>query len=111
MGKSRQRWSRNKRILSVLLLLSLCVSSFVIPQSEREVQAASAISLSTYDTKVSAFIADSRWKNNTAWAARTPYISKWSSTGCCAYAADFAAYVYGSTSSAWTGSYFQNILM
>lgn len=25
MGKSRQRWSRNKRILSVLLLLSLCV--------------------------------------------------------------------------------------
>ena len=51
-----------------------------------------AVALST---KVANFVKDSRWKNGISWPQRSPKLSKWSSKGCCAYAADFCKYVYG----------------
>lgn len=49
---------------------------------------------SDYAKKVKGFLSDARWKHGTAWASRSPKLSPFSSTGCCAYAADFAKYVY-----------------
>ena len=67
-----------------------------------------AINTSTFETKYKEFISDARWKNGIAWGSgQKPKLSTYSSQGCCAYAADFAAYVYGSTSAAWTGSSFK----
>ena len=51
---------------------------------------------SSYDQKVSNFKNDSRFKNGAAWASgQRPKISSYGSSGCCAYAADFVAYVFG----------------
>ena len=92
-----------KRLTAMLLALVLFVG--LLPATIPKANA--AISTSTFETKVQDFISDSRWKNGIAWGdSQTPKLSKWSSTGCCAYAADFAAYVYGSTSAAWTSSDF-----
>lgn len=92
-----------KRLAAMLLALVLFVG--LLPATIPEANA--AISTSTFETKVQEFISDSRWKNGIAWAdSQTPKLSSWSSTGCCAYAADFVAYVYGSTSAAWTSSDF-----
>ena len=62
-----------------------------------------AITVATYEEKVAAFLADSKYKHGLTWAdGKTPNISGWKSWGCCAYCADFVAYVYGSKKSAWT---------
>lgn len=62
---------------------------------------------STYDQKVSAFLNDSRWRNGASYnSSRRPYISSYSSSGCCAYCADFVQYVYGKSLNA--GSKFYN---
>ena len=50
------------------------------------------------DQKINEFINDSRWANGTQWAARSPKLSSYGSSGCCAYTADFAKYVYGKNS-------------
>lgn len=93
-----------KRALAMLLVV--VTAALLLLQLAPAAQA--AISTATFATKVQEFISDSRWKNGTAWGdSQKPKLSKWSSTGCCAYAADFAAYVYGSTSAAWTGSDFK----
>lgn len=95
---------RIQRILSALLTLLLVVGTLIpaIPHAK-----AATISTSTFNTKVQTFIADARWKNGIAWGdSQSPKLSGWSSKGCCAYAADFAAYVYGSTNAAWTGAGF-----
>lgn len=87
-------------MLMVLLVLSIVLPT--IPHAE-----AATISTATFNTKVAAFVADSRWKNGIAWGDnQAPKLSGWSSQGCCSYAADFAAYVYGSTNAAWTGAGF-----
>ena len=92
-----------RRPAAILLALVLFVG--LLAPTVPKVNA--AISTSTFNTRVQEFISDSRWKNGTAWtSSQTPKLSTWSSTGCCAYAADFAAYVYGSTSAAWTTSDF-----
>lgn len=92
-----------KRLAAMLLALVLLVG--LVPTMELEADA--AISTSTFATKVQEFISDSRWKTDTTWSStQSPKLSTWDSSGCCAYAADFAAYVYGSTSAAWTGSDF-----
>lgn len=92
-----------KRLAAMLLALVLFVG--LLPAVAPEANA--AISTSTFETKVQEFISDSRWKNGIAWGdSQKPKLSTWSSTGCCAYAADFVAYVYGSTSAAWTSSDF-----
>ena len=50
-------------------------------------------------SKIASFIADSRWKDGVSWgASQQPKLSTYSSSGCCAYAADFAKYVYGKNS-------------
>lgn len=49
-----------------------------------------------YSKKKDEFLADSRWKVGTSWGSRqNPKLSTHSATGCCAYAWDFAEYVYG----------------
>ena len=86
-----------KKSLSLLLVLATLISVISIMGTA----AGAAINLSTYEKNVAAFLADSRWKHGTAWAARAPKLSTYSSSGCCAFCADFAAYVYGSKSKAW----------
>ncbi len=50
----------------------------------------------SYTEKVNAFLSDSRFKNGASWgASKTPVLSSYRGTGCCAYAADFAKYVFG----------------
>ncbi len=56
-------------------------------------------SSSSYNSKVNAFLSDSRFKNGASWSAsKTPVLSSYGSSGCCAYAADFVKYVFGSSS-------------
>ena len=67
----------------------------------------SALSVSEYKTKYNAFINDYRWKNETAWgSSQTPKLSSWGSKGCCAYAADFEYYMYGTKG--WSGYAFNS---
>jgi len=52
-----------------------------------------------YSQKVNAFLTDSRWKVGTKWGnSQGPKLSNYSSSGCCAYAADFVKYVFGASS-------------
>lgn len=48
---------------------------------------------------VSAFLADSKWKNGTEWGyyQRPKLNTGYDSIGCCAYCADFVKYVFGKT--------------
>ncbi len=91
-----------KRLISVILLV--CMILCLFPALKENVNA--VISLNAYETKVLEFIKDSRWKNGTSWGAISPKLSTYSSSGCCAFAADFAAYVYGSKSLVWNTSDF-----
>lgn len=57
---------------------------------------------SSYDQKVNAFLADSRFAPGTSWGgSQGPKISSWGSSGCCSFAVDFIAYVHGITSNPW----------
>ena len=49
----------------------------------------------SYDTLVSNFINDSRWRNGASWGNRGPAESAYPSGSCCAYVADFIYKVYG----------------
>ena len=90
-----------KRIVCSVLLIAMLIC--VIPVARVE----AAISAATYAERVSAFLTDARWQTGTPWGYyQRPKVSSWSSIGCCAYAADFATYVYGSPS-AWNTSDFQ----
>ena len=90
-----------KRIICLFLLLATLVSVLPVTRAEAD------ISTETFTEKVNAFLADSRWKHGISWnGSQKPKLSSWSSSGCCAYAADFVAYVYGSKSAAWTSSDF-----
>ena len=49
-----------------------------------------------FQARTRQFLSDDRWKNGAEWPnGQRPLISKWSSIGCCAYAMDFAKFVYG----------------
>ena len=66
---------------------------------------ASALTLSEYNNKYTSFINDSRWRAGVSWGySQTPKLSSWGSKGCCAYAADFEYYMYGSEG--WAGTAF-----
>lgn len=53
-------------------------------------------SASESNSKMEAFISDSRFSNGTSWEyGKTPLIAAYSGWGCCAYAADFVKYCYG----------------
>lgn len=91
-----------KRILSLIVTAVLLLG--LIPA----LRAYAAISVGTYQTRVEAFLSDPRWANGASWGSshtQTPGISGWPSSGCCAYCADFAGYVYGSER-AWNSSDF-----
>lgn len=63
---------------------------------------------SSYEEKYQAFINDDRWKNGIGWGgSQGPKLSGWSSSGCCAYCADFEKYVYGTQG--WSGSAFYSV--
>ncbi len=84
-----------KRILKVLVTLSMImfvVTGIMIPVS---CQAATGISQATYYERLTAFTMDSRWKDYASYGAISPKLSSYQSNGCCAYAADFCQYVYG----------------
>ena len=90
------------RKLTIILLLFAIFATSIAPA---RVQAATGITMDTYIARKNAFISDGRWRDYAAYGPRSPYISNWSSSGCCAYAADFCAYVYGSYY-AWSSSCF-----
>lgn len=86
-----------KRFLSVLLAMVMLVA--VVPMGVIESGAAYSMTWNDYYSKVQSFIGDSRWSNGTSWGgSQGPKLSSWSSSGCCAYAADFTKYVFGAPS-------------
>lgn len=90
-----------KRYLIVTALFVLLVSGVL--GNMIKVNAAS-----DFETKYQAFISDARWKNAIGWGGNQgPKISGWDSSGCCAYAADFQKYVYGTQG--WSKSTFYNV--
>ncbi len=93
-----------KRFISSILVVIMLMMTMI---TAMPVVSNAAIDLNTYNSRVSAFIADSRWSHGKAWDyyARPKY-STYGSMGCCAYCADFVGYVYGSTSRAWNTSDF-----
>lgn len=61
------------------------------------------MSYAEYDQRVRPFLTDSRFTLGTTWtSSQTPKLSSHSCSGCCAFAADFVAYVFGHTSRPWT---------
>ncbi|MBE7039091.1 MAG: hypothetical protein E7404_09355 [Ruminococcaceae bacterium] len=53
----------------------------------------------SYSDKMQSFLKDSRFKNGATWkSSQKPKLSSYSCSGCCAYAADFAKYVFGKKS-------------
>lgn len=70
---------------------ALCTSLAMMPKQ------ALAMTAVEYWEKTDEFLSDPRWENGTSWAAIAPKLSNWTSSGCCAYTADFAAYVYGAS--------------
>ncbi|MBQ7661135.1 MAG: leucine-rich repeat domain-containing protein, partial [Clostridia bacterium] len=87
---------------SLALLFVLVMVLTIIPIG---VINASALSFSDYKTKYTAFINDARWQNGISWGYyQAPKLSSWGSKGCCAYAADFEYYMYGTKG--WAGTAF-----
>ncbi len=95
---------KNCYIKLLSLLLSFVLMATFMPPIQ--IQAATGITEGTYATKMNEFIRDARWKDYASYGPRSPYISGWSSSGCCAYAADFAAYVYGEYGTVRYSKYF-----
>ena len=51
---------------------------------------------SAFNQRATAFLTDKRWRNGAAYnGSQKPKLSTYSCSGCCAYAADFVAYVFG----------------
>lgn len=49
-----------------------------------------------YSNKMQSFLKDNRFKDGATWkASQKPKLSSYGCSGCCAYAADFAKYVFG----------------
>ncbi len=63
--------------------------------SEEPTLTAQAIDLSTYKTRMNAFINDPRWANGVSWSQIPPKLSTYNCYGCFAYGCDFTTYVYG----------------
>ena len=81
----------SKKVLSSLFVIIITLGVVVCP-----VMSNVSLALETTgNSKMEAFINDSRWTNGASWGYQSPYISSWSSVQCCAYVADFVKYVYG----------------
>ena len=70
-----------------MLVILLSVAVFALP----------VFQVHASGDRINAFVSDGRWKNGAYWSYnQTPKYSTYKGcTGCCAYATDFAAYVYG----------------
>ena len=90
------------KIIAMVMFISI-----ILVLLHTRVFSVNAMSWTDYKSKYSAFINDSRWKSGVRWDDyQTPKLSSWGSKGCCAYAADFEYYVYGTKG--WKGSSFTN---
>ncbi len=86
MNRGRKKW--------IALLLAAALMLGLVPSFTPSAQA--AVTKAMYDVRYQEFIADARWKPGVSWpSTATPKLSLWEATACCAYVADFAAYVYG----------------
>ncbi|MBR6960827.1 MAG: hypothetical protein IKH76_10155, partial [Clostridiales bacterium] len=83
-----------RKSLALLLSFVIAMSVIVCPAMSKDSMALESTGNSTFD----AFINDARWTNGISWGARSPKISSWSSSGCCAYCADFVKYCFGNDS-------------
>ncbi len=51
---------------------------------------------SAFNKRATAFLTDKRWRHGAVYnSSQKPKLSTYSCSGCCAYAADFVAYVFG----------------
>lgn len=77
-----------RKMLSIamaIMLTVLIVPTFIMLDTEI-----------AYAGTIAQFTADSRWANGTSWGAgQRPKIANYSSSGCCAYCADYVKYCYG----------------
>lgn len=104
-GKRIMNRKLGKRLQAFVLAFVLFVSMFQgIPGLG--IDWAEKVEAAELETKMNQFINDSRWRNGIAWGGgQGPKLSTWSSSGCCAYAADFVRYVYGSNTLRGTAYY------
>jgi len=83
---------RKKQLFGILLALCFFVNSLCSA-------ALPVFAETVINSKMAAFINDSRWSAGTSWGgSQKPKISPYGSLSCCAYVADFAKYVYGKSS-------------
>lgn len=94
-----------KRTVSSVMVLFLLISSALFLMPAKTVAALTAVN------SIESFITNDKWKAGTSWGNISPKLSKWSSSGCCAYCADYVAYCYGVTSgNPWSaGTKFTNV--
>ena len=102
-----------KKLALILILIFAVISIAEAAEQKRPVQAKRSASQQTQDTiyvqKVNAFLKDPRWIPGTDYgSSQKPKLSTYSCVGCCAYAADFVAYVFGK-SSPRSGTEFRNL--
>jgi len=104
------------RGLALFLAALTLLSSFVIATpSARAASSAKLyqISKKTYEERIDNFVKDSRWKNGLAWhenkstgkGGKRPELSTYECWTCMAYAADFAAFVYGINEGRWNNPF------
>ena len=91
-----------KRSACLFLLISLITGAFPVFAEEETggesplQQEAAVILQDEFQARTKQFLSDDRWKNGADWPnGQRPLISRWGSIGCCAYAMDFAKFVYG----------------
>ena len=79
-----------KRILSFLLIITILFGA------STSISITSNALESTGNSKMDAFINDSRWTNGISWRYdKLPIIASFQAWGCCAYCADYVKYCYG----------------
>ena len=81
-----------KKRIVCLLLSVIMLAAALMP-----VCSAAGLTMREYRAKYNEFISKPEYKDGAYWSSgQTPRMSNWMSYGCCAYAADFAYFVYGS---------------
>ena len=107
-------------MFSVLVVTESDAHAFILgrkkstkPAQPKRVQpvtpTAQPITKNTFTQKATAFLTDKRWRSGATYnSSQKPKLSTYSCVGCCAYAADFVAYVFGK-SSPRSGTEFRNL--
>ena len=103
----RKGFKKMTAVLLTFVLIALIVPNGAISISAAELQSEQVGLESTGNSTFDTFINDPRWTAGVYWwgdyygNGTTPKISPWGSTGCCAYAADFAKYCFNSNITFW----------